>query len=373
MAGLWHYPTSTEPVKTRTKIWAASTVVCVLVALGLYALWRPQLSDKQIEGRPLAAWVQDLGDHGDFLKAHATLTRQGPEIIPGLLLYLPETERLSSRLQDYAAGTRMGRRLSIIPYNARMVRFGLLKITAEIALQAQYSEKWTTEFRMAVDALMRDFEGNPSDRNTAAFLLGHFGEHAKRALPELVDMCRTNYARPEVLHALAQIGPDRYAPEVIAVATNFISSIDLRMRISAMQALGACGSNAVSCVPLLLPLLKSGEGRRAEVVLSALAQIGGIPSEVRPQLEKFVADGSSVAALALLRIDSNAPTARAIVQSRLHPLVESDLHTDMVARVARIPEIARLFEPELTKLAAKTNVPTSDIARFALKKISETN
>jgi HEAT repeat protein len=229
--------------------------------------------------------------------------------------------------------------------------------------------------RMAVDALLVEIKKNTQLQSTLVRRLGNFGDHGKGALPTLIEMCRANSLRPEVLHALAEIGPDAYAPEIVSVATNFIFSRDIQMSIAAIEALGACGSNSIPAVPQLLPLLSNET--RADAALLALAQIGHMPPETQTTIEHFFhfsnTAHSANAALALLRIDTNASTARAIVQSRLHPLVGTNLHIPMIVSVARIPEIARQFEPELRKLAAKTNLPSSDIARAALKRIAQTN
>lgn len=363
-------------MKTSAKICAASILLGVLIALIVAsALLRPANSgSREIEGRPLADWVRDLGKHSELENARAVLVRQGPVIIPELLRSIRETDRFSTRLQDAVARTRLGQRLEIKRYNRQAVRTWLFFVISDIGTAAKYSSNWDNELQMAVDALLVEMKDKPRGQYTIPYKLGSFGERAKSALPTLIAMCRTDYPRHDILHALAEIGPDAYAAEVALFATNFVSSTDVRMSVAAIQALGACGSNAVAAVPQLLPLLSQSESQ-INAVLFALARIGNMPPETQTKLEQFLHLRNDVysanAALALLRIDTNALTARAIVQSRLHPLVGTNLHTEMVVRVASIPEIARHFEPELRKLAAKTNLPSSDVARVALKRIAK--
>jgi hypothetical protein len=110
-------------MKTRTKICAASILIGALVVIGFaFALRGGHSGGRKIEGRPLTDWVRDLGDAAKFENARAVLVRQGPEIIPDLLQSIRETDRVSSRLQDVVAGTRLGQRLEIKRYNWQMIR-----------------------------------------------------------------------------------------------------------------------------------------------------------------------------------------------------------------------------------------------------------
>jgi hypothetical protein len=360
--------------------------VLILAAASFILLLRQNaLSEKQIEGRPFAAWVRDLGRPSAREDAHAVLVRQGPAAIPILLDAIKGTRGLSARIEDRLPRIAGIKSLTGERVYWEVARSDLFRVISDIGFQHQFSTN--AELHLAVAALIGELNSSSlSNRDRSAIImhLGQFGPIATPALPAISKVMREGYCDWKILYALGNIGSREYWPEILAAATNRLSSRDERSQMAAIRVLGTIGTNAAVAVPHLVALIEqtSPEGATpatnlshevvAESVLIALAQIGRVPPHLKWHLTEMMDSGSRLsgaAAAAMLRIDPTEPTALAIVQSRLHPLVDRATHKHMVGIVCANPFIARLMEPQLTKLASQTNLATAQQARFTLNQM----
>jgi hypothetical protein len=354
----------------RIAVIVAIVMACVLIIL------RGSGPERQIEGKALSDWVQMLGDSEVRQRAHQTLAAQGPDLIPELLRQIKRTRGFSARAENKALAVGRSWRLNVSqPLQWTAIRAELFMVISEIGMTQRFSTNSPPELKIAVDAMTKEFLAGGANGRLYAVLLGRFGNHAQSALPALMGVLRFDPTNAAVFAAISEIGPGLFSPEVVSLATNNILSGNEFLIHTSIRAIGRCGPSAAPAVPYLVKALDARSGADSRQALTALAEIGVIPTELKPRLQKIMELGSpdaGEAALAMLRIDPASGLALGIVRTRLDARVESNLHDRVVSIVAFTPALAALFEPELQKLASRTNT-TSALARYALAQLHATN
>jgi hypothetical protein len=330
-----------------------------------------------VQGKPLSAWVRDLGNPNlaatNRTHAREVLMQQAPTLIPELL-----HSRSSSALAPFEKlFDKFGRLTGIAgqPFNPSIARSELLFVISGIADKNNVAFERRPEFQTCVEELLRQLKSDPAYANGYFMVIGAFGVNATNALPTLVaslptTFSFTNFPQAMLLNAIAEIGPGPYSQQIIPAATNLLLSSSNHTFI-ALRALGSCGTNAKPFIPHIVQVLETRQDH-AHTALRALAQIGQLPNELKPLLTQWMERGAGSAgpaAVAMLQIDPKEITALNIMQARLHPLAGGD-HNEMIDLLSRVPSVAKLVVPDLKKLANKTNVPTSYLARQTLRQIA---
>jgi hypothetical protein len=350
-------------------------IIAIVIIVDLIAV-RRNGSERQIEGKALSDWVRMLGDSQVRNRAHRILTAQGPHFIPELLREIDRTRGFSARAENKALTVGRFLRLNVsdpVPWN--VIRGELFMVISEIAMTQRFSTNPVPELKIAVDATTKEFLTDATNANFYAVLLGRFGDHAQIALPVLMGALRSKPTSAAVLAGISEIGPGPFSSEVISIATNNLFFGDEFLRHASIRAIGRCGTNGISAVPFLVKAINFPSRANSKEALAALALIGSPPVELKSRLKKIIEQGGpddGEAALAMLRIDPTDPLALGIVRVRLDPRIDSYLHNRVISVVAFSPPLAALFEPELQKIAARTNT-TSSLARYALANLRATN
>jgi hypothetical protein len=368
----------------KRSVWILA-ILFALATAAFFSFRHDALSEKKIEGKPISRWVRDLGTISKTEEAHAVLVKQGPSAIPALLDAIKSTRGISARLETrLTALARKRGKLVGEPVYWELARNNLFRVISDIGLRNQFSPNPAPELDMAVQAFLDELSNRSlsvREQTTMMWWLGQFGRVAKTALPTMAKFIREGNSDPMVLEAVVNIGAREYWRDILPAATNRLAhadprpAIQFRSRWSAVRALGSLGTNAVSAVPQLIALLQQNSSYQQELteqLLIALSQIGEVPPTLKPRLSEIMEEGNRVsgaAAAAMLRIDQTEPTALMIVQSRLHPAVKGYAHEAMVDLVCQNPFLRRLMQPQLEKLASRTNAPTALQARFALKEM----
>lgn len=374
--------------RARKRIVWILAIIFALAAAAFFSMRYDALSQKQIEGKPFAQWVRDLGRISTTEHAQAVLVKQGPAAIPMLLDAIKSTRGISARLETRLTGLVRKRGKSFgEPVYWELARGQLLGVISDIGFRNQFATDPPVELNLAVQSLVDELTNSsesPRGQTTLPWRLGQFGPIAKPALPAIIKLLREGNSDTRVLHAVANIGAPEYWRDIIAAATNKLSVEKLRTdkqfqsQRAAIRVVGTLGTNATSVVPQLVELLDENSSYQQEIkesALIALAQIGSVPPELKPRLNEIMAEGtrvSSAAAAAMLRIDPTEPTALAIVRSRLHPAVDPYTREPVVEIVSGNPFLTRLMEPQLLNLASRTNMASAQQARFALKQMRAT-
>ena len=350
-------------------------VLLISAMIGLvFAFFRTSAdrAETMVQGRPLSAWVRELGNPNleatNRTRARETLAAQRLTIIPELLAWRDSSVRAPFDKLAAEFGRMTG--MTAQPFNASIAKGELLSVVSQIAQKNNMAFERRPEFQACADQLLQQLKADPANKNIFFWAIGAFGVNATNALPTLIaslptTFSTTNFPHAMLLHAIAEIGPGPYSQQVIPAATNLLSSS--KDTYTALRALGACGTNAQPFIPQLVEIVEAHE-EHTRTALGALAQLGPLPKELKPFLAERMDRGSwaGPAAVAMLQIDSKEPTALNIVQARLHPLAGGD-HVEMMQLLSRVPSVAKLFVPDLEKLASKTNEPTSYLARQILR------
>jgi HEAT repeat protein len=114
---------------------------------------------------------------------------------------------------------------------------------------------------------------NPEGRVLAASILAHIGPPAKAAVPELIEIAKTDKnpaAKREALMALGSIGG---AEAGASVATAALGDPDEKVVIAACYALAKMGPAAKEAVPALKKLAESGDDAIREEAGKALKAV----------------------------------------------------------------------------------------------------
>lgn len=356
--------------------WKWLLIVPIAIALlASTALWTRRQSELVIDHRPVGYWIDAL-DHDGNREANNKLLHAGPTALPPLIAALQDQKGIGAKLRGMIA--KGGQPVhwwlgKIIP--PEVARREIEMMISEIANQQRVGPDGP-EIRAAVESLTREINKDPRNATRNIVLLSQFGEHAQNAVPTLIDFVRSNCPPKTaqlVLYAFSEIGSATSGLQVATFATSFLTSTNPAVRFCAIKAIGGCGPAGKISTQALMTALNGDWAEQSRLYAATLALIGEVPAELKPRLAEQLEHSSGPAAVAMLEIDPKEPTALNIVQSRLHPLAGND-HTEMIQLVSRVPTVARLFIPELQKLARKTNAPTSVLARQTLRRLAtETN
>lgn len=359
-------------MKPRAKYHAALAAAITLLVVAVMKMNAgPEMI---IEGKPVSYWVRALGSQTSSVHAYDVLVRAGPKVLPALVEELPRTRGFTADLHTRVATSSSRLRwLTGEPVSWTQVRGVLIIAIGDIAGRHLYSEQDAPALELAMAAVEKEL---PSDANeTRAYLrtLGRFGFRAEHAVPKVVDLLRTGGADSSLLFSsLSEIGPGRFAPEIVQAATNYVSVGAPYMKVSAVRVIGSCGSEGEIAVPVLLNALKGPDEELQQTALIALARIGQVPSELKPRLHAWIDNGGRLeqaAAVAMFRLDPEDATALAIIRTRLHPSVDEALRRSMLKQVGGLGAVAKMFEPELRHLAAGTNYDSA-MARHILHQLA---
>lgn len=142
-------------------------------------------------------------------------------------------------------------------------------------------------------------------RVEAAREMGDLGEHAKAAVPALVEALGDPAApiRKAAAAALGSIG----APAAVPALTKTLRDADAKVRWQAAEALGQIGPKASAAVPELVKVLQGKDVSIRSVAADALGAIGWDARAAIPTLKEALKDPELgvrlTAATALLRVD----------------------------------------------------------------------
>jgi hypothetical protein len=339
-------------------ILAAVTIAAFMVIV--YRSNAPGPPETLVEGRPISDWINELGKVQGWDNARTVLSRQTPIIIPNLLKAHSQTRSISTRFTTKLMRVQRAQPNFDKAASVEMIRGNLLLVISDIGKRYRYSTDFDPELQAAARAVVEEVKND----SRCAKLLGEFGQKAASVRSQLIEMVREGKTDPALLGCIAKLGPAEYSAELARIATNQISP-------ESIELLGACGEAARPAIPLLTSLLDEQVEWCRSKALVALARIGQPPAQLKPRFVEWMdtRQYSTAAAVLMLQIDQNNATASNIVSSRLHPLSGED-HLPMIELVAEAPTVAILFEPQLEKLAGKTNEQTCHLARQTLRRIS---
>jgi len=264
-----------------------------LVALALVAVATVRPRESMRHGRPVSAWVEELGDNS--YAAMCALRETGPEAIPSLIRALEKEPAgwlpALTFARDHA------------PWFAKPKLSALCSTAAGRASRV------------------------PRMRAAAAQVLGDFGPESRSATPVLLNALGDAHAtvRLNAAFALGKIGSNpRVAVPALAA---LLRDADQEVRVYAAIALKKFGTRATAAIPGLIAALQDPGWQVRERAALALGAVEASRTDVVSALEKALRDEHrfvrSSAATALASLAPRTRSARAALeQARYDPDAE---------------------------------------------------
>lgn len=292
----------------RTIFLAGSLAACVLVAA---APFRPR--EPMCHGRPVSAWVEELGDNS--YDAMCALRETGPDAIPSLIRALKKEPAgwlpALTFARDHApwfAKPKLSAFCSSATWRAS--RGPPMRAAA-----AQVLGDFGPDARSATPALLNALsDTSPTVRLNAAFALGKIGANPRVAVPALAALLRdTN----EEVRAYAAIALKKFGTRAAAAVPGLIVALQdpvWQVRERAALALGAVEASRADVVSALEKALRDEHRFVRSSAATALASLAPRTRSARAALEQARYDPDSEvrysAGLAVTRIDSDVGVQR---------------------------------------------------------------
>src|SRR5947207_10345191 len=284
--------------------------VGVLLAFGLAGLTIFDLREPVYQGKPAAAWVDELGDSS--CAAVNALREMGPKAVAPLIRAL---ERKPAAWLDAFA--------VVGDHSPRFLKPELARLHAHWT----WRESQIPRMRAAAEQVLGEFgpaagqaapelvkalgDPNPIVRRNAAFALGKIGAKPELAVPALAGLLRD---RNEEVRMYAAIALKKFGPRAALAVPALIARLKDRswqVRERAVLALGAVGQNQAGVVPALGEALQDEHRFVRSSAATALAALAPQAKSARAVLEHAGYDPDAEvrysARVAMCQIDSQAP------------------------------------------------------------------
>jgi HEAT repeat protein len=205
---------------------------------------------------------------------------------------------------------------------------------------------------------------DPDLRRTAIHTLGRLGPSAREALPALLAVLNDPDVHVDALDAIHLIDS---GPSTASLLLKALSRPDWAVREAAFEYLGDLGSNAASAVPFLLERIRRNDGSTHAAL--ALMRIG---SDAAAALISGLDDASpDLRAWAAWTLGGLGRPAIAAVPALLRRLEDADalVRAAAVEAFGRIGAPASIALPALDRMHDDPDEPVRRLSRFAARRI----